>query len=182
MDPSKDPGVMVAQIFMEKATFSHRPDFLGLPPEAKPEVGNVSVNVQAGESPDGESGLIRIEVKTDPEKKPTYNVELAVVAFVTRVPDNKNLTIREFMMSGAGVSLVYPFVREAFANLTLRGRFGPVWLNLINPRPIAEGLRAQAEALAKRATPSEPPRGESAGRPTAEVGSPATRRGRARAR
>ena len=49
------------------------------------------------------------------------------------------MPLRDFL-AGPAVALLYPFVREAFANLTLRGRFGPVWLNPFNVRAMAEGL------------------------------------------
>jgi len=37
---------------------------------------------------------------------------------------------RYFTTSGA--ALLYPFVRQVVADLTSRGRFGPVWLNPMN--------------------------------------------------
>jgi hypothetical protein len=37
---------------------------------------------------------------------------------------------RYFTTSGA--ALLYPFVRQVVADLTWRGRFGPVWLNPMN--------------------------------------------------
>jgi len=37
--------------------FSHRADFLALPPDTKPEVGDVAVGLSVGESSDGEGGL-----------------------------------------------------------------------------------------------------------------------------
>jgi len=57
-----------------------------------------------------------------------------MVALVRRLPGEGNLSVRDFVLSAASVSLLYPFVREAFAAVTLRGRFGPVWLNLLTHR------------------------------------------------
>lgn len=163
MDVSKEPGIVVAQVFIEKLVFSHREDFLNLPANTPPVVGEVSIGLMVGESKDGESGITRIEVKTDPAKKPTYNVELIMVALVKRVPGEGNMTIQEFLKSGASVSLLYPFLREAFANVTLRGRFGPVWLNTINPQAIAQELQALAPSEAVAAAGSSRPPVESAG-------------------
>lgn len=144
MDTKMDPGIAVGQVFLERVAFSHRADFLALPPDTKPEVGDVAIGVSVGEGRDGESGLVRIEVKTNPGRNPTYNVELAMVALVRRLPAEGSLPIRDFILSAASVSLLYPFVREAFAAVTLRGRFGPVWLNLLNPQAIAAGFKAVA--------------------------------------
>ena len=155
MDPSKEPGVVIAQVFVEKIAFSHREGFLALPANTPPNVGEIAVNVMIGESADGESGLIRIEVKTNPENKPTYNVELTMVALVQRAAI-KNMTVEEFLTSGASVSLLYPFLREAFANVTQRGRFGPVWLNPINTQDVAEKLRARGPTQVVNPPMTEP--------------------------
>jgi preprotein translocase subunit SecB len=144
MNTKTHPGIAVGQVFLERVAFSHRADFLALTPDTKPEVGDVAIGVGVGESPDGESGLVRIEVRTDPARNPLYNVELAMVALVRRLPGKGSLPIRDFVLSAASVSLLYPFVREAFAAVTLRGRFGPVWLNLLNPQAIAAGFKAVA--------------------------------------
>jgi preprotein translocase subunit SecB len=167
MDSTKQPGIVIGQVFLEKVVFSHRDDFLNLPPNTQPSIGDVAVGILVGEGTDGESGLVRIEVKTDPANKPIYNVELAVMALVKRTEGAGNMTIHEFLTSGASVSLLYPFVREALANLTLRGRFGPVFLNTINPQAIAEKLQAQPPAHAQVQT--QPASGPVAGEPRSSV-------------
>lgn len=142
METTTQPGIAIGQVFLERVAFSHRADSLGLPPDTRPEVGNVIIGVTVGASPDGESGIVRIEVKTDPASNPLYMVDLAMVALVRRLPGEGSVSIRDFLRSAGSVSLLYPFVREAFAAVTLRGRFGPVWLNLVNPQAIAAGLTA----------------------------------------
>jgi preprotein translocase subunit SecB len=146
METTTQPGIAVGQVFLERMSFGHRPDFLALPPDTKPDVGVVAIELHVGESSDGAGGLIRIEVRTDPARNPTYNVELAMVALVRRLPGEGSLPVRDFVLSAASVSLLYPFVREAFAAVTLRGRFGPVWLNLLNPQALAAGLTAATPA------------------------------------
>jgi preprotein translocase subunit SecB len=154
MDTKTHPGIAVGQVFLERVAFSHRGDFLALPPDTKPEVGDVAVGLSVGESSDGEGGLVRIEVRTDPARNPLYNVELAMVALVRRLPGEGNLSVRDFVLSAASVSLLYPFVREAFAAVTLRGRFGPVWLDLLNPQALIAGLTA-LESAGPAAPPSD---------------------------
>lgn len=173
MDTKTSPGIAVGQVFLERMAFSHRPDFLALPGDTRPEVGDVAIGVSVGEGADGESGLVRIEVKTDPGRNPTYNVELAMVALVRRLPGEGNLPVRDFVLSAASVSLLYPFVREAFAAVTLRGRFGPIWLSLLNPQAIAAGFKAVAAEAAPAPQTSAP-----SAAPVAKK--PATRRTRAR--
>jgi preprotein translocase subunit SecB len=177
MDPTKEPGILVAQIFLERVAFSHREDFLALPANTPAEVGDVSVNLLVGEAQDGESGLIRVEVKTDPERKPTYNIELAMVALVKRSPGAENMTIHDFLMSGSVVTLLYPFVREAVANLTIRGRFGAVWLNAINPQAVVQKLQAQLQPQPE-AEPSVAPKPEPKDSPSVPQPKPHRRRRR----
>ena len=111
MDTKARPGIAVGQVFLERMAFSHRPDFLALPVDTRPEVGDVAIGVSVGEGADGESGLVRIEVKTDPGRNPTYNVELAMVALVRRLPDEGNLPIRDFVLPGPEGSAGYRRVR-----------------------------------------------------------------------
>jgi preprotein translocase subunit SecB len=177
MEQKTQPGIAVAQVFLERMAFSHRGDFLALPLDTKPEVGDVAIGVSVGEGTDGESGLVRIEVRTDPARNPLYNVELAMVALVRRLPGKGSLSIRDFVLSAASVSLLYPFVREAFAAVTLRGRFGPVWLNLLNPQAIAAGFKAIA-AEAFSAPQASPGRSSAPAARKAATGRP--RRTRAR--
>jgi preprotein translocase subunit SecB len=46
------------------------------------------------------------------------------------------------------VQILMPFLREAVANLTLRGRFGPVWLQPISGRALAAKMREEADTEA----------------------------------
>jgi preprotein translocase subunit SecB len=42
--------------------------------------------------------------------------------------------------------MLYPFLREAVANLTGRGRFGPVWLNPFNFMLLAQEVANEGTA------------------------------------
>lgn len=131
MDQSKQPGIRISQIFLETAEFGHRPDALRLPPSTSPNVGDVDVTVQLGDLSNGEGGAIRIEVRTKPENNPTYHFRVSMIALVQRAENAENMAIMEYLQL-AGPGLLYPFVRETIANLTIRGRFGPIWLNPLN--------------------------------------------------
>jgi preprotein translocase subunit SecB len=48
------------------------------------------------------------------------------------MPGQENMALKEFFTTGSAHAVLFPFVREAVANITMRGRFGPVWLNPVN--------------------------------------------------
>ena len=138
-DSEKSPGLGIVQIFLESAEFSHRADALGLPPTTPAIIGGVNVEVATDVAPDENSGFIRLAVSTDPEARPIYSVRLSMVAFAARQPGLEHMTVKEYL-NRYGVVLLYPFLREAMASLTMRGRFGPVWLNPINPQVVTRAL------------------------------------------
>jgi preprotein translocase subunit SecB len=137
----KQPGIQLAQVFLEAVEFSHNGDVLALPVNTKPNVGTVNIGVEIAVSTDEKAGYIRLTVATTPEASPVYNVKVTMVALL-QVAEQPNLPLREFLIT-AGVPTLYPFMREAFANITQRGRFGPVWLNLINTKKVSDDLRVK---------------------------------------
>ena len=48
-------------------------------------------------------------------------------------------------LARSGVPTLFPFVREAIANITMRGRFGPLWLNPIDVRASVKELVEELE-------------------------------------
>jgi preprotein translocase subunit SecB len=132
-DPSKQPGVKIAQILLERATFRHRDDYLivATPPHPDAIVGTINVQVESGLSEDQKTGLVRMRVQTIPENRPFYELDVAMIALALVDEAAPNMPLdRYFTTSGA--ALLYPFVRQVVADLTWRGRFGPVWLNPMN--------------------------------------------------
>lgn len=149
-DPNKGPGIGVGQVFLEAASFSHRSDFLSLPVKTKPDIGDVAVEVQVGMSADEKAGLVRIRVATKDEGDPVYRVSIQMAASFQQNPGEENMPLPDFL-NGPAIAFLYPFVREAFANLTGRGRFGPVWLNPFNVQQASQALVTQY-AASKRPT------------------------------
>jgi preprotein translocase subunit SecB len=134
--PDKQPGVAVANIFLDHVSFAHRVDPLTLPASTPANVGDLTVNVEMGIG--GEGGVLgftRITVSTNPANEPVYNVTLSMTGLFARQSDDA-MPIDTFLKNNS-VALMYPFVREAFANITGRGRFGPVWLNPFNTRGLS---------------------------------------------
>lgn len=140
-DAQKEPGISVAQVFLEAATFAHRGDFLALPLTTKPEIGDLQVVIEAGLRRDKKAGVVRIKVSTQEERDPIYRVAVTMTALFEEQPGKANMPLDEFV-HGPAIAFLYPFVREAFANLTARGRFGPVWLNPFNVQAASQTLRA----------------------------------------
>lgn len=139
VDRTKPPGIQVGQIFLEEVQFSHREDFLSLPLGTQAVVGNVNIQVETGVSPDSKTGLVRVLVWTIPENKPIYNFRVSMTALLAVDQSAPNMPLSTYL-SGPAAALLYPFVRQVVADLTWRGRFGPVWLsptNLLAPVSVA---------------------------------------------
>ena len=154
MDRTKPPGIQIGQIFLEHVQFSHREDFLTLPLGTPAHVGNVNVQVETGISPDAKTGLVRVQVWTVPENKPIYNIGVSMTALVAVDPGAPNMPLNTYL-AGPGAALLYPFVRQVVADLTWRGRFGPVWLsptNVLAPAAVAPAtVRLPGKVSPKRA-------------------------------
>ncbi len=130
MDENKQPGIQIAQIFLELATFSHRDDVLTLP-ATTPFEPNLVVDVQGGIGEDEKNAFVRVTVHTKPKERPLYNFHVTMMALLKVAEGKENLSLKEYVQTVAP-AMLYPFVREAVAGLTWRGRFGPVWLAPLN--------------------------------------------------
>jgi len=72
-----------------------------------------------------------------------------MVGLVDREPGAENMSIATYL-TGPATATLFPFVREALANITGRGRFGPVWLkpfnlNAVQQEGAPDVIRAEAE-------------------------------------
>lgn len=132
MTKPRSPGIAIAQVFVENAHFEHRSDALNLPPSTPPDVGQVDVSINIGVTPEETDGLIRVTVSTDTTKPLLYQFKVAMIGLVKKTDPAGTMNVSDYLTS-YGLSLVYPFMREAVANLTQRGRFGPIYLNTIDP-------------------------------------------------
>jgi len=151
-----DVGIKIVQVFLETVQFTHRSDALSLPAETKPNVGNLKLQVELGLTSDEKRGYINLEARTDPSLSPVYNFEIGMVCLVAleEREGTPKLSLREFLDSPAAINIVYPFLREAVANVTQRGRFGPVWMNLVDPK--AFGLSEKPSAPVETPKPTAP--------------------------
>jgi preprotein translocase subunit SecB len=127
----------IAQIILEKASFSHGGDPFTVAPVANESVlpNDISVNVEAAHSIDRKSSVVRLRIVAEgkelvDEVKYVFDVTVSGIFDITApLPTDQESA---FVVSAAAILL--PFAREVVANITLRGRFGPMWLQPINIR------------------------------------------------
>lgn len=152
MNQSSDPKIRIAQVFVSSVGFSHREDALSLPHQT--DLGNVSfaVNVEVATAPKGDQGLIRIILQTKPEEKPLYSIRVEMIGMVVGEDPTESTLAQDYLVN-SGAFMMYPFLREFIANLTTRGRFGPLWIRPINFKKIAEEMQ-QNMAQSQQAGPS----------------------------
>src|SRR6266487_1254191 len=96
-DKARQPGVSIGQVFLERADFSHRDDFLGLPPTAALGKPNLLLSFQGGTSPDGRAGFVRATAQTDPTERPLYNLVVTMVALVQVDKGHENMPLVEYL-------------------------------------------------------------------------------------
>ena len=157
MDSSKPPGIQIAQILLERAIFEHREDFLALPPNTPIGTPDITLTTTAGQSADNKRGIIKLRVQTKPEQRPLYNLDVEMTALVEVQEGMENMPIEQYIRA-SGPAMVYPFIRQVVADLTSKGRFGPLWLNPVNFVAAAQSLRSvmgEEPIVAYRAAPEE---------------------------
>jgi preprotein translocase subunit SecB len=91
----------------------------------------VTLSVHSGVSPDGKRGLIRVRAQTKPEQSPLYMFDVVMTALVEVQEGHENMPMTQYVRT-SGPAMVYAFVRQMVADLTWRGRFGPLWLSPVN--------------------------------------------------
>lgn len=147
MDETKNPGLQISQIFLLRAEFGHREDALSLPANTREGEQRVGINVQFREHNEGRAASVWLRVSSDPEATTAlYRYSVEMVGVVEATPGEENLPPREYIVK-AGVTLLFPFVRETLANLTMRGRFGPLWIKPFNVQAAVDDETRATNAL-----------------------------------
>src|SRR5688572_27537920 len=120
MDETKQPGLKIHHVFLVKVHFEHREDFLALPPS---EQVQVEVKVQSGGQVDAEgtAGLFAMMVRSNDDLNPIYRFRVEMACLVGTEEGAPNLPVREYLEKMAP-TMMMPFLREAVANITSRGR------------------------------------------------------------
>jgi len=131
MNTAAAPGITISEIHLERISFKHKDDYLKISPSTRPSATKIDVSFESALAADKRAGRIRVTASTTEDPNALYQLEVSFVAFVAVDDAAPNMSIEQYM-AGSGWALVLPFVREAVANITMRGRFGPVWLNPVN--------------------------------------------------
>jgi preprotein translocase subunit SecB len=135
VDPKRQPGLKLQQVFLEHSNIGHKQNPLLIPPDSgKAQPIEMKVELSASELV-GRAGeqhaAATVRVYTAEESTHPYTIDVAMTAIVSAEVGNENFPPMDYVQT-AGATLLYPFVRELVANLTSRGRFGTIWLNPFN--------------------------------------------------
>jgi preprotein translocase subunit SecB len=145
-DAGNKPAFQLGQVFLQRCAFQHRREPLALPPDTKLEPQEINIQLGFANLNNGEAARVMVLVTTNPEdgdEKALYDFMVEMVAIVHNI-DHEAFPDRQ--LAEVVAAMIYPFAREAVANLTTRGRFGPVWLNPINIRTVMRNMFAAQEA------------------------------------
>lgn len=146
MDESKQPGLRIAQIFLQSAQFRHRDDALALPADTRPGETSLQVQIRVMGFKEKNAAAVSLRAATDPEDKDTlYQFSVEMMALVEEMPGQENMPAERYVAQ-MGSTLLFPFLRESVANLTMRGRFGPIWLKPFNLQAVIAGDKSLVEA------------------------------------
>lgn len=144
VDPTKQPGLRVEQIFLVESQFSHREDFLALPSDTKPAEAGIEVSLRLLGEPSGRGAGLSLRVESNNDSTALYRFVVEMMALVAAEPGQENIPPAQYVME-AGATLLFPFIRETLANLSMRGRFGPIWLKPFNVRIAIQQLTRDSE-------------------------------------
>lgn len=113
---------------------------------------NLTMTFEGGVSPDEKSGLVRITVQSKSDERPLYNIDVTMVALVLAEEGKENMPVGDYLRTAAP-TMLYPFLRELIANLTWRGRFGPLWLTPLNVAAATSGAMKEITPPPRKALP-----------------------------
>jgi preprotein translocase subunit SecB len=138
--------VQLSSVVLVEVSFAHRNDPLSMLPNTPLPTTQITINVSnTAFNENGAMGL-RLSLSSDTsDTAALYDFRLTMAALLIRTETTPaEWTERQF--AEIGVTMLVPFVREALASVTGRGRFGPVLLNPLNIRALFETIDEQNRA------------------------------------
>jgi preprotein translocase subunit SecB len=138
MSEASPTTLRIDQIFLEKAQFDHGEQALQNPANTRVELP-IDIQITTAVANDGRAGLIRVRVSSGDEKA-LYRFDISVLGLVQVEAEGQQAVLEKYLQRDA-TFMIYPFVREALANLTGKGRFGAIWLR---PLPAGELVGGKA--------------------------------------
>jgi preprotein translocase subunit SecB len=123
----------VAQFVLEDAQFAHKSNFLERQPSEGVPAAPVDLEIELAEAQDNPAvRVVRLRVVSSaPEALYDFRVSYIVILMLDMQGEEAPADLDQRLMV-TGATMLLPFVREAVANLTSRGRFGPSWMQPVN--------------------------------------------------
>jgi preprotein translocase subunit SecB len=151
MDQAKQPGVQIDQIVLFEAHFAHGKNAMSLPSTTRIDDLQFQIQTKLAGKAGEKSAILGVRASTPDDPDASYIVTVEVAMLVSAVPGQENLDPYDYVQQ-MGPAALYPFVREAVASLTMKGRFGPLWLK---PYNFVAAATAQAETHQPDAKPTD---------------------------
>jgi hypothetical protein len=147
--------IKIDQVILEKVSFGHTGEYLSAPPTSA-AVGQTAFRgtLEVFDEPVAVAvGLQATTVPRDSTASPGYEFDIRYrVLLLLSDGVAPNETERRELMTH-GIAYLVPFVREAVASLSGRGRFGPVWLQPINVAAMVESMNMSLVEVPPTAAP-----------------------------
>jgi preprotein translocase subunit SecB len=123
----------VAQFVLEDAQFAHKSNFLERKPLEAVPASPVDLEIELAEAQDNPAvRVVRLRaVSSAPEALYDFRVNYIVILMLDMEGEEPPADLAQRLMV-TGATMLLPFIREAVANLTSRGRFGPSWMQPVN--------------------------------------------------
>lgn len=137
-------NLKISQILLEDLHFSHVGDFLSKEPTARAGSHHIGYEVQALDVHESNKAVVRLRIKGGGEGEQYAFSASYLILFVLEGKDEPPDLQKRLAVTGA--TMLMPNVRELIANITMRGRFGTVFLPAMN----------FAEALTETPPPAQP--------------------------
>src|SRR5947209_2088903 len=114
MDSTQSPGIVINQIYLNRALLEHSPASASFPADIPVGDHQLTVTVTTGVSEDGKQGAATVTVQTTPENVGVYRFVVEMVAIVSALEGQENMPIAQYVATILPASM-YPFLREAVA-------------------------------------------------------------------
>lgn len=131
MDTSKQPGLQINQVILLEARFAHRKDALTLLPSTPVGELPIQIETKIAGKPGDKVAMIGLRGFTPENAESLYSLSVEIAAIIGAIPGEENLDPYEYAKE-MGPAAFFPFLREAIASITMKGRFGPMWLKPVN--------------------------------------------------
>ena len=135
MDKTKQPGINFDNVILGKLNFIRK---ISIP--VKPEL---KLNINNKKSINSEAGKLVYELtgKIEDEKEKSFSVECSVIGFFSVDKEKSNMSLEDFANANAP-AILFPYFRNAVADVTMRGGLKPV---IIPPLNIASMVKKDEE-------------------------------------